>query len=400
MSNIKLQGHNWATNGIYDTIKNKTQAEINADLYSGLSLYDWKSIVSTVRNGGTIPNGTVFTVEHSKYGLLEFVTRRMNVDKVYNDSSKPTVTIQTKYALPTTGTTSFSAAGFQFDRPEAFHEPLESAISAGTVCKFGTNTANSWTYGTYYFTATSGIPEGAVLCISGATNTALTSLYVDVYTSQRATSVYIQYPISSGDGGATVNLGHMGSTCNYSQRVAYGSNNFAQSNIMTWLNTNSGNNMMNTAWTPQTKYDMMDTTFTSRPGFLGGFPPDFLQALQTCAVHNIATSAYETGDYQVFTDYTVNCKFWLPSRKEIYGTDENEFTDDEETQFPYYATVATENADKLLYAKGASSPSYYWLRTPRAITGHYVDACNPNTGAMSYYTTQNKIAIAPVAILG
>ena len=34
MSNIKLSGHNWATDGIYDTAQAKTQKTINAELYS------------------------------------------------------------------------------------------------------------------------------------------------------------------------------------------------------------------------------------------------------------------------------------------------------------------------------------------------------------------------------
>lgn len=361
-------------------------------------LTDYKSITAAVRNGDgdKIPNGTVFPAHHAVYGDIDFVVRRKNIDKVVGEPNRPTLTIQSKYCI--SANAGSSAAAFQYDRPEGFAKVAE-AIPANTVCKFTAIGYGGWTAGTYHFTATAEIPAGAVLGISGYQNTALTSLNVQVFANHKATSASASYAIASGDGGATVDLGTWGTNANHPQRVSYGSNNEAQSNIFQFLNGDSGSGYMDSIFVPKSDYDLMCTSFTSLKGFLGGFDEEFRECLGLCAIHNITNGVYEESGYTINDEYTHQGYFWLPSRREIYGSSETS-KEDSETQFPYYANVGTTNADKLGYAKGAVSPTTEWLRTPYAgnaiSVGIVYAGCG---GALDGYDAYGSIGVRPLAIL-
>lgn len=358
---------------------------------------DPAKIVAAIRSGNIdkIPLGAEFTVPHAVYGNITFVTMAKNQHKVAGDSSRPTITIMPKYLLSVDGGS--STATFQYDRPEAFFKVTE-AIPAGTVCKFTTIAYGGWSAGTYMFTATNTIPVGSKLCISGYQNTALTSLNVSVYASAKATSASANYAISVEDGSSTLDLGTWGTECNHPQRVSYGSNNEAQSGLFQFLNGDSGSNYMDSVYEEQTDFDMMPTAFTSLKGFLGGFSDEFRSYLGLCEIPNVTNTVFETG-YTVNSNYTHNGYFFLPSRKEIYGSNETS-SEADETQFEYYADIATENADKLMYAKGASSPTTYWLRTPSSGNAHKVRICYTGYGgALSHDSAYYADGAAPLAIL-
>lgn len=362
-------------------------------------LSDYRSIVAAIRNGhgDVIPNGTCFSVPHAVYGSIDFVTRRQDVDKVVGEADRHTVTIQTKYCISANAGT--SAATFQYDRPEAFKK-VATKIDANSVCTFEAIAYGGWSAGDYNFTPTADIPVGAMLCISGDQGTALTSLKVRVYDSPKATTHSAEYAISAGDGDATVDLGKWGeSGSNHPQRVSYGSNNEAESNILQFLNGDSGSGYMDSIWVPKSDFDMMCTSYTSLKGFLGGFPQEFRDCLGLAVVHNITNTVYENTGYTVNDDYTHNAYFWLPSRKEIYGDNETA-SEGDETQFPYYANIGTTNADKLGYAKGASSPTSEWLRTPDAGGAVYVRVVRAGGGGALYgYYAYSSGGVRPLAIL-
>ena len=356
-----------------------------------------QGIVRTLRSGGTVPGGTTFTVPHAVYGNITFVVRAQNMHKLAADPTTPTVTIQPLYLLSVNGGT--SAATFQYDRPEAF-KSISEAVPAGTVCKFTTITYGSWVAGTYHFTATDGLAVGNKLCINGYQNTALDSLSVQVFASAKATSASATYAIASGEGGATVDLGTWGTDCNHPQRVSYGSNNEAQSNFFQFLNADTGNAYMDSVFEAKTEWDMMDASFTSKKGFLGGFSDEFRSYLGLCAIPNITNTVFETNGYSANGGaYTHNGYFFLPSRKEIYGSNETAGEADE-TQFNYYKYIATTDADKLMYARGAASPTTYWLRTPGAGSAFNVRICYTGYGgALNYNLANLCYGAAPLAIL-
>ena len=362
---------------------------------------DYTDILKAITAGDIdlIPQGQEFPVAHAVYGTIEYIVMRKGVEKVADDPDAVTVTIMPKYLLSVNG--GASAATFQFDRAEAFASVAEE-ITAGTVVTFALSAAySSWAAGSYHFTATNAIAAGKKLCLSGNAGTALTSLKVNVYADAKGTTAEAQYDIVAGAGDATVDLGTFGVELNHSQRVSYGSNNDAESAILQWLNADTGENFMDSVWEPQTKYDMMPTSYTSLKGFFGGLPEAFRNALKTCVVHNITNNVFESQDsaYTVNSEYTYNAKVFLPSRKEIYGSNENA-NEASETQFPYFANIGTENADKLMYAKGASGATTYWLRTPYASNADSVRRCNATSGgALNSSSAYSGYGVAPLAIL-
>ena len=385
-------------------MSDKTGLEIEAALLELAGQYDtsdYKSIVAAVRRGDAnkIPNGVSFSVPHAVYGNIDFIVRRKNVDKVAGDPDRPTLTVQTKYLLSVNAGS--SAATFQYDRPEAMFAALSTAIPSGTVVKFTATSYGGWTAGTYHFTASANLPVGTMLCLSAYQNTALTSLNVLAYANQKATSSFASMALASGDGGATVDLGTWETDGNHPQRISYGSNNEMESNIFQFLNGDSGSGYMDSIWVPKTKYDMMCTSFTSLKGFLGGFPDDFRACLGLAKIHNLTNDVFESQDAAVAKsqEYYHNGYFWLPSRKEIYGSAENT-RENSETQFEYYSDIGTTNADKLLYAKGATSPTSYWLRTPDAGGARGVRFCGTgNGGALDGSIASTSGALAPLTIL-
>ncbi len=360
------------------------------------------SIVNAIRSGNAdkVPNGSVFKETHAVFGDIFFVTRAKNQHKVAGDNSRPTITIQPMYLLSDNGGT--SAKTFQYDRPEAMFGPLETAIPSGTVVQFTVpNTYSSWAAGTYSFTASADLPFGTVLCLSGNAGTALTSLNVAAYASHKATTALATMAISSGAGDATVDLGSWETDGNHPQRISYGSNNEAESNFFQWLNADSGANYMDSVFQPKTKYDMMCTAFTSMKGFLGGFSEEFRSYLGLCTIPNITNTVFEAQDsaYTKNTAYYHNGYFFLPSRKEIYGDNENA-NEAGETQFDYYKDIGTTNADKLMYAQNAASPTSYWRRTPNAGDALSVRICGTgNGGALSGGSAGGAYGAAPLAIL-
>ena len=385
-----------------DLVKDSTMKDVAKairEISGHYDLSDYKSIVAAIRNGhgDLVPNGTCFQVPHAVYGNIDFITRRQNVDKVAFEPDRPTLTIQTKYCISAGAGT--SAATFQYDRQEAFVKVAET-IAAGSVCKFTATAYGGWSAGTYHFTASNAIAAGSVLCISGYQNTALTSLSVQVFANQKATSASATYAISSGAGDATVDLGAWETAGhNHPQRISYGSNNEADSNIFQFLNGDSGNAYMDSIWVPKSDFDMMCTSYTSLKGFLGGFPDDFRECLGLCAIHNITNTVYEEAGYTKNSEYTHNGYFWLPSRKEIYGSNETN-SEASESQFPYYANIGTENADKLGYAKGASSPTTEWLRTPNAGNATSVRVVLAGDGgALDGSNANYSNGVRPLAIL-
>lgn len=356
-------------------------------------------IVAAIRRGDLIPNGTEFVLPHSIYGDILCVTRARNMHKLAVDPNAPTVTFQPKYLLSSNG--GLSAATFQYDRPEAMFAALAEAIPSGTVVKFTATAYGSWTAGARHFTASENLPVGTMLCVNGYQDTALESLSVQAFADQKATTAFATMPIVAGDGDATVDLGAWETDGNHPQRISYGSNNDAESNFFQFLNGDSGSGYMSSIFVPKTKYDMMTSSFNSLKGFLGGFSDEVRECLGLAKILNITNTVFESQDsaYTKNTEYTHNGYFFIPSRKEVYGNNENAH-EDSEIQFDYYKEIATADHDKLMYAEKATSPTTYWLRTPYAGNACNVRICSTGYGgALSSGRAYDSYGAAPLGIL-
>ena len=382
-----------------NTLLGQIVAGIHALAGGSFDFSDWRNISAMIRSGNVdkVPLGAIFKVTHSVFGDLYFITRARNQHPVSGEPTRPTVTIQSLYLLSLSGSPT-TAKTFVYDRKEAFYSVTE-AIPANTVCKFTTIEYGGWAAGTWNFTATAQIAAGSKLCISAYQDTALGSCKVQVFTDAKQTTPAAEYSISSGAGSATKDLGTWGTDCNHPQRVSYGSNNEKESNFFQWLNSDAAS--FPDQWQPQTKFDMLDGGYAGMAGFLAGFPEDFRGALGLCAIPNVSNGVFESPDSAVHTNqkYEHNGYFFLPSRKEIYGSNESSYEADE-VQFDYYKNVGTADRDKLMYAKGATGPTTYWLRTPDAGSAIYVRICYTGSGgALHSNDAFGADGAAPLAIL-
>ena len=143
-----------------------------------------------------------------------------------------------------------------------------------------------------------------------------------------------------------------------SNRQNYGSNNYGQSAIRQWLN-GFGNGW----WNAKTEYDA-EPSYAANPGFLAGFPEEFIEVLEAtqrvCATNTMVENgsvdgtAIATGSSYTFTD-----KMFLPSFTELTGENNNNVA--EGTQFSALSKAGvTSNNYTLLKKRNMKTGEYNW----------------------------------------
>lgn len=364
-------------------LMNSRLADIALAIGATVSLSSFKNAQSIVRSGrgpDLIPPGTLLRTTHTTYGEIVFEVMQHNVDKHVSDPDIPTMTLLARNVAIDT---------LQYDNAEAFYY-CASALAAGTYSFTVPETIAQWTAGTYKFTTTAQVPAGGILKLSGNWGTALTSLSVQAFASRSATTASFTCAITSGSGGTS--LGTWGTELNHAHRIGYGSNNWKESAMRQFLNSEGAAGQF---WTPQTKFDYAPSWNASTAGFLAGFDDDFLDSLGVCSVHNISNSVYESPDsaVQAGERYTTQDRIWLPSRKEIYG--DSEGVGEDVSQFPLY--VGTEAAAKIKYNNsGVYKP--YWLRSPTATNARYVRVSYTG-GSLNDYSAALAVGVVPACII-
>ena len=240
----------------------------------------WLTVQKNVRlgRGETLfPVGSQLTLKHSVYGDIVMDVVSHDTVKKYGDESAHTMTLMAHDCI----------MNLQYDAPEAMYYAA-TELAAGTY-NFTVGAAYSkWAAGTYQFTLTQAVPEGGQICISGNAGTALTSLKVNSCASASSTSVIESAAITSGSGGTS--LGTLGTELNHSHRISYGSNNYKESAVRQFLNSDAA---AGSVWTPQTYFDRPPTWAGSTAGFLNGCDADFLDAIATAVVKCSANNRYE-----------------------------------------------------------------------------------------------------------
>ena len=305
---------------------------------------DWAEVQSIVQSGNAateFPIGTQFKVQHSVHGEHLYDVVAHDYLKKSDDESAHTMTLLCHDALNS----------YQFDAREAFYY-ADQELAAGTYNFTIATTISSWAAGTYQFTLTQALPAGGQLGLSGYYSTALTSLTVKSYESPKATTAIESVVITAGSEGTS--LGTFGVELNHAHRVSYGSNNYKESAIRQMLNSDANAGF----WEPQTKFDRVPSWNSSVPGFAQGFDDAFAAIVCEVVLPCSANAIYESPDSTVTvnTAYTLNDKYYLASRCEIYGDHE---VIDGSKQFPYYRS--TDAVDKIKYRNEAAA--YWWLRS-------------------------------------
>lgn len=148
-----------------------------------------------------------------------------------------------------------------------------------------------------------------------------------------------------------------------SNRSNYGSNNYGQSAARQWLN-GTGNSW----WSAKTEYDA-EPSYADKPGFLAGFPEEFVEILEATERICATNTVVENGDVDGTTittgsSYTVTDKMFLPSYTELTGENNNNIAEGAQFDALQKAGVTLSNYTLLKKCNMKTGENYwYWERS-------------------------------------
>ena len=284
-------------------------------------------------------------------------------DIVDYDSTAKVVTLGMHDVLPD---------AMQFEPPQALMY-CETGLAAGSYT-FKQGSAQC------YFTLTQAIPAGGQLM---ATNSAF-----QTYESVTATAQIESGTVSEEAIDGATNLGQTGTgNLNYHSRVNFGSNNFGESGILQWLNSDSPAN------TPLPRLTKFSRPYVpTKAGFKAGLDADFLACIQDTVWKCSANNVYECpaslgGIAQKSNPYTVTAKFALASEIEVFG--EYGGTQDGGTVWDLY--VGAEATDRIKYYNNTARA--WCLRSP--LWGNANGERSVSTsGVGNSYNASNNVGVA------
>ena len=258
----------------------------------------------------------------------------------------------------------------QFDAPEALYYAQEE-LPAGTY--HFTDSATK-----YNFILTQPVPAGGCLTFPWAYNTDILTAKISSYPTQDSVAVIESVNISVGaDGIELIDINDM-------NRCRYGSNNYKESTIREWLNSDKETYV----WIPQTKYDRPSTgaPYTGG-GFLKLLDPELAAVIGPVDKQVARNTITDGGGQDLFSD-----KVFLLSRVEVgLGA---EGTSTGEAVYPYYNNITDTGRIKLL----TGNPRYWWLRSP--VVGYSYLTRHVNTsGALSYDSADSASGLSPACVI-
>ena len=284
-------------------------------------------------------------------------------------------------------------ASMQYDGTEAIFY-CETELAAGTY-HFTLLSGYDTTYGggkTYQFTLTQPVPAGGQIMFPWGYNTQADSTKVSTYASRTATAAIESVSVVEGTEGTSLGTAD-GNTANmnHTHRIRYGSNNWVESAMRQWINSDKA---AGSVWTPQTKFDRPPSWAASTAGFLNGIDADFLEVIGETEKVTCRNTVTDGGGSDITTD-----KFFLLSRREVYAGNEVSGVIEGEP-YPYYSDYSDLSAagtgndtNRIKYRNG--SPQYWWLRTPSSgIGGHSVRFIH-TAGNLGDYIATTSYEVVP-----
>ena len=286
-------------------------------------------------------------------------------DVVDYDSTAKVVTLCMHDVLPD---------NMQFEPSQALMY-CEDGLAAGSY-------TFKWDNTQCYFTLTQAIPAGGQLM---ATNSAF-----QTYESVTATAQIESGTVSTEAIDGATNLGQTGTgNLNHHDRANYGSNNFGESGILQWLNSDSPAN------TPLPRLTKFSRPYVpTNAGFKAGLDADFLACIQDTVWKCSANNVYECpaslgGIAKKGNPYTVTAKFALASEIEVFG--EYGGTQDGGTVWDLY--VGAEATDRIKYYNNTARS--WWLRSPYwSVTRNVRYVNTSGSGVNLLALTSSGVAVA------
>ena len=289
-------------------------------------------------------------------------------------------------------------AELQFDAREAIFA-FPEGLAAGTY--HFTIASQPWYAGdvnkTIAFTLASAIPAGGQLVVNNSYDSTMVGKTISAYASNTTTTATETVTMSEGNSGTDLGsvaaaISEDGNT-NSIHRALLGSNNWGQSAMRQYLNSNAA---AGSVWTPQTKFDRPVSWATTTAGFLFGVDPEFVSVIGRVDKITALNTVTDGGGSETKSE-----KVFLLSRSEVYGG--NEVSGGEGAPYPYYANysdlpTAGTSADKnrIKYRNGVAK--IWWLRSPNAGNATSVRYVNAS-GTIDHSGAANTLGVAPACVI-
>ena len=384
------------------TVTGRGGEETTVHIDTLFAVNSWADIRNAVRLGlgpKLFPVGYEFTVHNSDYDY-DTIWRVVGHDhhKAANRALEHTMTLEMKHVLSNSGG---SYVNLQYDAPEAFYY-AKDGLRAGTYNFTWDYTSGSMISGTYQFTLTRDIPSGGQIVIgTSGTDKAITDCMISTYGSVGADkAIESNIAITAGSGGTS--LGTLAKdtssdeNLNTVQRIASGSDNYAQSAVDQLLNSSSE---AGSVWEAATKFDRPPSWNTAQNGFMHGLPADFLEAVQPAEIPCRTNNYFEIEnldgtEFAAGQVYTLVRKFFLLSRPEVYGTYDSSSLKDGEI-LEYYEGAS--GAERIHRDRNDSARSA-WLRSapPGNTNQTYIITAS---GSMTSSFDRSSAAVAAACII-
>lgn len=293
----------------------------------GITITNWKDVQRVVRMGiadKIFKVGDQFLAEYNGAPIVWDVIG-INHDIPTDKNFQHSLTIQAHDCI----------MNCQWDAPEALYYAATALAPSKHIFEIDS--------GKYEFTTTLEVPEGGQVYVY-SWDDGYIPLKARTYAADRVTVIEDDITVSTSTDSPTLN------PVNHQQRARYGSNNYLESNIRDWLNSEAEQYI----WTPKTNFDRPSTgaPYTG-PGFLKLLDPELAAVIGKVNKQVARNTLTDGGGQDLFSD-----KVFLLSRVEAgLGT---EGTTDGEEVYSYYDGI--ENAGRIKLLNG--SPRSWWLRSP------------------------------------
>lgn len=350
----------------------------------------WGAIRYAVQDGDgptKYPVGSQLSVHHDEYGTIVFDVVAHDLHKKPDDPTAHTMTLMMHDVI----------YGRQVDASKLlWANNSDSALAAGTynfTLYKGSNGGQTYEDGTYQFTIAQPIPAGGGWThpkvgawYANAADYKVANITGATITTYNADGSVLETGIvvTAASGGTSLGTAsnakadcvHTVGRFNSIMRRAYGSNNWQESAIRQWLNSDAASGW----WQRQTIFDMAPS-HASVAGFLNGIDPDFAAALGAVDITTARNTVYEMGD-TLGGSYTTRDKLFLSSMQEIgLGTNNNV---PEGSILPLYDGAAA--TDRIKYDQAAQTIARdWWLRSPSPWSASHVRFVSPSGALNSNY---------------
>lgn len=354
---------------VYESI-NKLNNDVE-DLNEKVSILanrgnSWKEIRQNVKMGygeTLYPVGTDFEVECTENSPYQSIVFTVVDHSVIDD--EPCMTLLMKNAIN----------GLQFEHEQALIVPTETLVAGTYHFNFPNNYDSSHDgTKTVQFTLVNDVQANDQIMIQYPNNQSWIGKNLTVY-SNFTNTVLETCVMSEGEDGTDLGIADGSGIINHITRARYGANNWKESAMRQWLNTDA---LINEWQTQQNRYQRPCSYSTTRNGFMSWFNSDFIGVIKETNHLNRTNRVYDS--LGVKTPYSTDDKFFLLSQEEVgFNSEDNIICG---TCFDYY--IGAENIDRIKYdINNGTTARWWWLRTPYPSYANYERGVN-SYGSLGY----------------